>query len=116
MFLGVYSDGGNGHDMVSNRLLGLASKKILFRPLTSGILNMSKYLPALLLSTGMTIELELNDVAESLASQSTINSSSVTHSQDYELSDCRILCDQVTLTSELTDQYTSLLLLSLIHI
>ena len=110
MYLGVHSDGGNGHDMVSGRLAGGASKKVLFRPLTSAILNMNKYLPALLLSTGLTIELELADAVDSVAQSSTINGQSVTHSTTYELSDCRVLCDQIQLTSELTDQYTALLL------
>ena len=110
MFLGVYSDGGNGHDMVCNRLAAGASKKVLFRPLTSAILNMNKYLPALLLSTGLTIELELADAIEAVAQSQTLAGQTITHSQLYELSDCRCLCDQVQLTSELTDQYTSLLL------
>ena len=108
MFLGVYSDGGNGHDMVFNRLAAGASKKILFRPLTSAILNMSKYLPALLLSTGFTIELELADAVEAVAQSQTLNGQTLTHSGLYELSDCRCLCDQFQLTSELTDQYSSL--------
>ena len=106
MFLGVSSDGGNGHDMVSNTIAANGSKKVLFRPLTSAVLNMSKYLPALLLSQGMTIELELDEAANSMASAV----GATTHSQAFELEDCRCLCDQVTLTSELTDQYTSLLL------
>ena len=61
MYLGVYSDGGNGHDLVANRVPAGGSKKVLFRPLTSAVLNMSKYLPALLLSTGMTLELTHSD-------------------------------------------------------
>ena len=44
-------DSGCGHDLVANRLPANGQKKILFRPLTSAVLNMSKYLPALLLST-----------------------------------------------------------------
>ena len=103
MFLGVYSDGGDGHNMVSNRLAAGASKKVLFRPLTSAILNMSKYLPALLLSTGLTIELELADAVEAVAQSQTLNQQSLTHSTSYELSDCRVLCDQIQLTSELTE-------------
>ena len=67
---------------------------------------MSKYLPALMLSQGMTIELELDEAANSMASAV----GATTHSQTFELEDCRCLCEQVTLTSELTDQYTSLLL------
>ena len=96
--------------MVCNRLAAGASKKVLFRPLTSAILNMSKYLPALLLSTGLTIELELADAIEAVAQSQTLAGQTITHSQLWELSDCRCLCDQVTLTSELTDQYSSLLI------
>ena len=110
MYLGVYSDGGNGDDLVANRLPANGQKKVLFRPLTSAILNMSKYLPALLLSTGMTIELELADAIDAMAQSQTLAGQALTHSQAYELLNCRVLCDQVTLTSELTDQYTSLLL------
>ena len=88
MFLGVSSDGGNGHDMVSNTIAANGSKKVLFRPLTSAVLNMSKYLPALLLSQGMTIELELDEAANSMASAV----GATTHSQAFELEDCRCLC------------------------
>ena len=111
MYLGVNRDGGNGNDLVANRLPAGASKKVLFRPLTSAVLNMSKYLPALLLNgQGLTLEFELADPSDSVATQTTIGGLTVTHSSLYELSDCRCLIDQVTLTSELTDQYTSLLL------
>ena len=115
MFLGVASYGGHGHDMIPNSIPANAvgagttsSKRVVFRPLTSAILNMKKYLPALLLSQGITIELELDNVENSFASAN--DAGSVSYSQLYSLEDCRCLCDQVTLTSELTDQYTSLLL------
>ena len=108
MFLGVASDGGNGHDMVSNTIPAGGSKKVLFRPLTSAVLNMSKYLPALLINQGMTIQLELAPAEESMAQ----SNGGTTFSQTFQLEDCRCLCDNVTLTSELTDQYTSLLLSS----
>ena len=106
MFLGVASDGGNGHDLVSNTIPANGSKKVLFRPLTSAVLSMSKYLPALLLNQGMTIELELDDAANSMAQ----SNGGTTYSQTFQLEDCRCLTDSIVLTSELQDQYTSLLL------
>ena len=108
MFLGVASDGGNGHDMVPNVIAANHSKKVLFRPLTRAVLNMSKYLPSLLLSQGLSIELELCPAAESMASEV----GGTTHSQEFQLEDCRCLVDSIGLTSELVDQYTSLLLSS----
>jgi hypothetical protein len=106
MFLGVASDGGNGHDLVSNTIPANGSKKVLFRPLTSAVLSMSKFLPALLLNQGMTIELELDDAANSMAQSNGVT----TYSQTFQLEDCRCLTDSIVLTSELQDQYTSLLL------
>ena len=108
MFLGVASDGGNGHDMVSNTIQAGGSKKVLLRPLTSAVLSMSKYLPALLINQGMTVELELDSSDMSMAQ----SNGGTIFSQTFQLEDCRCLCDSIVLTSELTDQYTSLLLSS----
>ena len=103
MFLGADPvTGTHGYDLLSRSLAKETSKRIMFRPMTSAVLNMKKYFPALLLGAqGLTFELELAPADEACLS---------TGSQDYELSDLRILVDTVQLTSELTDQYTSLLL------
>jgi len=100
-FMGsVAGSGTNGHDLQARPLAGGTSKRIMFRPMTSAVLNLKKYWPSLLLGAqGLTFEAELAPAAEA-----------VTGSQSYELSDLRILVDQITLTSELTNQYTSLLL------
>ena len=51
----------------------------MFRPMTSAVLNLKKYFPALLLGAqGLTFELELAPADEACLS---------TDSQDYELSD-----------------------------
>ena len=100
MFLGA-SGGTNGHDLQPNSLGAGESRLCLFRPMTSAVLNLSKYWPALLLgSTGLTFELECADVGDAMADAAST----------YELSDLRILCNVVQLDSTLTDQYTSLLL------
>ena len=101
MFLCANAATGNhGYDLESNSLPADTSKKCMFRPMNSAILNIKKYFPALLLGAqGLTFELELAPADEACAG-----------SQDYELSDLRIMLDTVQLTSELTDQYTSLLL------
>ena len=110
MYLGVYSDGGNGHDMVPNRLPAGKQKHVLFRPLTSSVLNMSKYLPSCLIGNGMTIELELADYADSIVARSaSIGGQAVAHSEAYTLLDARVLVDEVVLTSELPNQYSTLL-------
>ena len=61
MFLGAATGtGGNGFNLESMTLPANASKKIMFRPMTSAILNLTKYFPALLLGAqGLTFELEL---------------------------------------------------------
>ena len=103
MFLGsVAGTGVEGHDLLSNSLGAGNSKRIMYRPMGSGVLNLSKYLPALVLGQqALSIELECCPADEAFTSTQTVS---------YELSDLRCLCDTVTLTTELTDQYTSLLL------
>ncbi len=66
----------------------------------------SKFLPALLLNQGMSIELELDEISNSMAQ----SVGGTTYSQTFQLEDCRCLTDSIVLTSELQDQYTSLLL------
>ena len=100
MFLGS-SGGEEGHNLLSKTLAGGASQTVLFRPMTSSVLNLKKYWPALLLGAqGLTFELQLANVEDAMASAAST----------YEMRDLRILVDTVQLTSELTDQYTSLLL------
>ena len=101
MFLGsVAGTGANGHDLAARTLAASSSKKIMFRPMTSAVLNLKKYWPALLMgSQGLTFELELAPQDEAVSSATA-----------YELSDLRILVDQCQLTTELTNQYTNLLL------
>ena len=41
MYLGISSDGGNGHDMIPNVLEKLETKNVLFRPLTSAVLKVN---------------------------------------------------------------------------
>jgi hypothetical protein len=102
MFLGSKPNtGANGYDLEPNELAAGATKRVLYRPMTCGLLNVKKYWPALLVGQGITFELELASAAEAVLS---------TGSQDYTLGNLRVLCDSVTCTSELTDQYTSLLL------
>ena len=103
MFLGADPvTGTHGYDLLSRSLAAGASKRIMYRPMTSAVLNMKKYFPALLMGAqALTFELELAPADESCLA---------TGSQDFELSDLRILVDTVQLTSELQDKYTSLLL------
>jgi hypothetical protein len=103
LFLGAApSTGTNGYDLEPNTLAAGATKRVLYRPMTCGLLNLKKYWPALLMGQqGITLELECAPASEAVLS---------TGSQDYTLSNLRVLCDSVTVTSELTDQYTSLLL------
>jgi hypothetical protein len=103
MFLGADpATGSNGYDLACNSIPVGGTKRVLYRPMTSGLLNMKKYWPALLMGAqGLTFELELAPASEAVLGSG---------SQDYTLSNLRCLCDSVTLTSELTDQYTSLLL------
>ena len=103
MFLGADPvTGSHGYDLLPRSLPKNESKRIMFRPMTSAVLNMSKYFPALLLGAqGLTFELELAPADEACLA---------TGSQNYELSDLRILVDHCMLTTELQDQYSSLLL------
>ena len=103
MFLGADPvTGTKGYDLLSRSLPKNESKRIMFRPMTSAVLNMKKYFPALLLGAqGLTFELELASADEACLA---------TGSQNYELSDLRILVDHCILTTELQNQYSSLLL------
>ena len=102
-FLGAdKATGANGYDLASHTLAAGTSKRILFRPMSSAILNMRKYWPGLLLgASGLEFSLEL-----ALPNEACLASLS----QDYELSDLRVLCNQITLVSDLANSYTSLLL------
>ena len=100
MFLGS-TGGDDGHDLEANTLAGGHSRTVLFRPMTSSVLNLKKFWPALLLGAqGLTFELECAIPGEAMQSAAST----------YQLTNLRILLDVVSLTSELTDQYTSLLL------
>ena len=100
MFLGS-TGGDDGHDLEANTLAGGHSRTVLFRPMTSSVLSLRKFWPALLLGAqGLTFELELAPPGEAMQSAAST----------YQLTNLRILLDVVSLTSELTDQYTSLLL------
>ena len=49
MFLGADPvTGGHGYDLLSRSLPKEESKRIMFRPMSSAVLNMKKYFPALL--------------------------------------------------------------------
>ena len=94
--------GTNGYDLASHTLAPNTSKRILFRPMTSAIMNLRKYWPGLLLgASGLEFSLEL-----ALPNEACLASLS----QNYELSDLRALCDQIVLTTDLANSYTSLLL------
>ncbi len=93
---------GNNHKARS--LIANAEKRVVWRPLTSGILNCNKWLPALLLGNGgFTIELEVAPAADAVRCHAN-------DSQNYVLKDLICHVDSCTLTSELTEQYTSMLL------
>ena len=112
MYLGVCSDGQNGHDMVANRLPTCETRNVLFRPLTSAVRNLSKYLPSCLLNgSGLTIELESSEFTDSVITSSNIGGHTVDHSSNHEILDARVLIHETVLTSELQNEYSSLLLL-----
>lgn len=102
-FLGANkATGANGYDLESKSLPANESKRILFRPMTSAILNLNKYWPALLLgASGLEFSLEL-----ALPNEAFLASGS----QSYELSDLRAICDQIVLTTDLMNSYSSLML------
>ena len=111
MYFGVESEGKEGHDMIPNRLPGNTSKNVLFRPMTSAILNMKKYLPSCLIGSGMTIELELADYADSLITRKNFGANQIVDlSQEYTIFDARCLVDEVTLTSQIQNKYSQLLM------
>ena len=99
MYFGIGYDGGNGHDLEPGVLKGGETRNVLFRPLTSAVLNMNNWLPSCLIGSGMTIELELADYADSLVFQKVWPGQQVdqpyTHSQEYTISDARVLVDEV---------------------
>jgi hypothetical protein len=82
MFLGANTTTGvNGYELEANPLAAGATKRVLYRPMTSGMLNLKEYWPALLSGAqGLTFELELPQAAEAVLGSG---------SQDYTLSNLR---------------------------
>ena len=93
-----------GDDLTARPIKAGDSKTVVWRPLTSGLLNCNKWLPGLLLGAGgLTIEFELAPAADAVNTHADF-------SQSYTLSDCVCHVDSCQLTSELTEQYSSMLL------
>ncbi len=101
---GVTGATAAGDDHKARPLIANAEKKVVWRPLTSGLLNCGKWLPAMLLGAGgLTIELEVAPAADAVRCHAN-------DSQNYVLKDLICHVDSCTLTSELTEQYSSMLL------
>ena len=101
MFLG-HTNSGTGDGILKSPPLAVGeSRLVMFRPMTSAILNMTKMLPAMLLgSSALEFSLTLADPSEA-----TLRSAS-----SYELSDLRCIADNVFVDSQLIEGYTSLML------
>jgi len=92
-----------GDDMKARPIAAGAEKRVVWRPLTSGLLNCGKWLPALLLGSGLTFELEVSAAADAVRAHAN-------DSTNYVMKDLICHVDSCTLTSELTEQYSSMLL------
>ncbi len=93
-----------GNDHKARPILANGEKRVVWRPLTSGILNCGKWLPAMLLGAGgLTFELEVAPAADAVRAHAN-------DSTNYVLKDLICHVDSCTLTSELTEQYSSMLL------
>jgi len=93
-----------GDDHKARPIAANAEKRVLWRCLTSGLLNCGKWLPAMLLGAGgLTIELEVAAAADAVRAHAG-------DSTNYVLKDLICHVDSCTLTSELTEQYSSMLL------
>ena len=101
MFLG-HTASGTGDGILKSPPLGVGeSRLVMFRPMTSAILNMSKMFPGFLLgSAGLELSMTLADPNES-----TLSSSS-----SFELSDLRAICETVQVDSQLVESYTRVML------
>ena len=101
---GVTGSSQAGDDHKARPIAAGAEKRVMWRPITSGLLNCGKWLPAMLLGAGgLTIELEVAVAADAVRAHAT-------DSTNYVLKDLICHVDSCTLTSELTEQYSSMLL------
>jgi hypothetical protein len=104
--MGLGQTGGTqaGDDHAARTIAAGAQKRVVWRPLSSGLLNCGKWMPAMLLGAGgLTFELE---VADAVAAVRNFTGESV----NYVLKDMICHVDTCTLTSELTEQYSGMLL------
>ena len=77
--------------------------KVCWRPLSSGFLTCGKYLPMMGGSSGLQIELELADLTAACVNHTS-------KSATWQLEHFNVNCDSVTLTSEFTENFSSLLI------
>jgi len=101
---GVTGATSAGTDHKARPIAANGEKRVVWRPLTSGLLNCGKWLPAMLLGAGgLTFELEVASAADAVRAHAN-------DSTNYVLKDLICHVDSCTLTSELTEQYSSMLL------
>ena len=82
---------------------GPGTRQIVWRPLSSGLLNSGMALPAFLLGTGLQVVLEVADADEAFRHHADT-------SQDYTISDLRVIFDSLRMTEEIMESYSSMLL------
>ena len=82
---------------------GPGTRQIVWRPLSSGLLNSGMALPAFLLGTGLQVVLEVADADEAFRHHADT-------SQDYTISDLRVIFDSLRMTEEIMSSYSSMLL------
>ena len=96
--------GLDGTDWRARTIEQNTSRRCTWRPLSSGFLNCGRYLPCMGgASGGVECLLELNDASDAVLD-------GTNNSTQWTLTDLKIHCDSVTLTSEITGDFADLLL------
>ena len=96
--------GLDGTDWQARTIAQNTSRRCTWRPLSSGFLNCGRYLPMMGGSSGgLECLIEVNEAVDAVLN-------GTNNSIAWTLSDLKIHCDSVTLTSEITNDFADLLL------
>jgi hypothetical protein len=92
-----------GTDALPKVIPGNGSRKVVWRPLGVGFLQMSKYLPLMGGAAGLSIECELADADEAVVGHDP-------NSKDWSIESFAVHVDSVTLNSEMTNMFADMLI------
>ena len=104
MGFGLSSGSFQGNDHIARTIPASGTRSVVWRPISSGLLNSGKALPSMLLGAGgLTFEFEVPSVGEIVRDHAD-------DSKDFEYRNLTCIVDSLRLTSELTEQYSTMLL------